>query len=203
MTDDPPRRSRADARRNRERLLGVADAVFREQGTDASLEEVARRAGVGIGTLYRHFPVREALLEALLHERFESLRAEAARLAEAHPPEVAVDRWLRLFVDRSSTYRGLPASVLATLRAEGSPLHAACHAMTDAGTDLITAAQRAGAVRADVRPDDVLALAGAIAWLGHQAPDDADRPGRLLAFAVEALTGGPGAPLTPRPPDAT
>src|SRR3954452_2753784 len=88
---------RADARRNVERLLAVAKETFAERGADAPLEEIARRAGVGIGTLYRHFPTREALLEALLRDSFEPLRAEADRLLTSPSPGDALDAWLRAF----------------------------------------------------------------------------------------------------------
>ena len=179
---------RADARRNFERLLTVAHTVFAEQGTGASLEEIARRAEVGIGTLYRHFPTREALLEALLNAGFTTLRKKAEALLESPSPRDALAEWLSHFAAGSATYRGLSGSVLVTAQQEGSALYDSCHGMTAAGARLVTRAQEEGDLRADVNPMDVLALAGAVAWVAEQLPDDGDLPGRLLGLVMDALT---------------
>lgn len=179
---------RADARRNYERLLTVAHEVFAEQGTGASLEEVARRADVGIGTLYRHFPTRDALLEALLNAGFTMLRVKAEALLTSPSPKEALAEWLSQFAAGSATYRGVSGSVLATSREEGSPLYDSCHGMTEAGARLVTRAQEMGELRPDVRPMDVLALAGAVSWVSEQLPDDGDLPTRLLGLVMDALT---------------
>ncbi|MBP2473870.1 AcrR family transcriptional regulator [Crossiella equi] len=176
---------RADARRNYERLLAVADELFRRDGVDASLEEVARRAEVAIGTLYRHFPTRDALLEALLREQFSQIREATEQLASV-PPERALDGFLRLFSDRISLYRGLPASVLAVLRAPGSALYEGCHAMGESARALVEGLQRAGVVRSDVPAQDVLALASSVAWLGEQGADEAQRE-RLLRVVTDGF----------------
>ncbi|MCK2240749.1 MULTISPECIES: TetR/AcrR family transcriptional regulator [unclassified Crossiella] len=176
---------RADARRNYERLLAVADELFRRDGTDASLEEVARRAEVGIGTLYRHFPTRDALLEALLREQFAELRAAAERLARV-PPRQALDEFLLLFTARISLYRGLPAALVAMLRAPDTALHEACHAMNQAGERLVEQLQRAGVVREDVPAKDVLALTASVAWLGEQTGDEQQRE-RLLRVVTDGF----------------
>lgn len=179
---------RADARRNYERLLSVAHTVFAEQGTNASLEEIARRAEVGIGTLYRHFPTREALLEALLNEGFTYLRKKAEALLTSRSPRDALAEWLTHFASGSATYRGLSGSVLATARQEGSPLYDSCHGMTTAGADLVVRAQQEGVLRADVNPMDVLALTAAVSWVSEQLPDDPALPSRLLDLVMDALT---------------
>src|SRR5260370_28602866 len=88
-----PRRLRVDARRNRDKLIETAAAAFAEHGVDASLEDIARRAGVGIGTLYRHFPTREHLVEVVYRREVEGLCAAADELASHHPPDVALERW--------------------------------------------------------------------------------------------------------------
>jgi AcrR family transcriptional regulator len=182
---------RADARRNYERLLRTAHEVFVEQGTAASLEEVARRADVGIGTLYRHFPTRDALLEALLNAGFTMLRAKAEALLDSPSPREALAEWLSQFAAGSAAYRGLSGSVLAMSRQEGSALYESCHGMTEAGARLVVRAQELGALRADVKPMDVLALAGAVSWVAEQLPDDGELPARLLGLVMDALTGGP------------
>src|SRR5688572_32472849 len=115
-TAKPADARRSDARRNYDHLIAVARATFAENGTEASLREVARRAGVGIGTLYRHFPTREALLEALLGDGFEALRAEAVTSLDAPDPGEALAEWLRAFGIASTRYEGLPASVMEALQ---------------------------------------------------------------------------------------
>ncbi|GAA2782890.1 helix-turn-helix domain-containing protein [Saccharopolyspora taberi] len=176
---------RADARRNYDRLLAEAEAAFRERGTGAPLEEIARSAGVGIGTLYRHFPTRDALLEALLHDRFSTLCEREAELAGADSPRAALIDWLRDFARSSSRYRGLPDSVMATLANEESALHASCHAMREAGARLLARAQEAGEVRADLRPDELLLLAASVSWAAeHQEGDSAER---LLTLLIEGI----------------
>jgi AcrR family transcriptional regulator len=178
---------RADARRNYERLLMAAHTVFAEQGTNASLEEIARRAEVGIGTLYRHFPTRDALLEALLNEGFRALQRKAEALLESDSPRDALAEWLRQFASGSATYRGLSGSVLATAQQEGSPLYDSCHGMTTAGARLVIRAQEMKELRPDVNPLDVLALAGAVSWVAEQLPDDGGLPHRLLGLVMDAL----------------
>ncbi|MEV0700759.1 helix-turn-helix domain-containing protein [Saccharopolyspora sp. NPDC050389] len=176
---------RADARRNYERLLAEAEAAFRERGTDASLEEIARSAGVGIGTLYRHFPTRDALLEALLHDRFATLCEMSADLLSAKSPHTALITWLREFAKSSNRYQGLPASVMATLNDEESRLYASCHAMRDAGEQLLVRAQQAGEVRADLRADELLLLVASISWASEHSPNSIDRFLTLLVEGIE------------------
>ncbi|HLT61000.1 MAG TPA: helix-turn-helix domain-containing protein [Microlunatus sp.] len=185
MTEAPVR---ADARRNRDRLLAAAREVVAEQGTDASLRDVARRAGVGIGTLYRHFGTREALLEALLQDRFERLGARADELGD-RPPYEAVTTWLRELATASAATRGLPDAVLAALRDRGSALHGACDAMRSAGARLLDRAQSAGVVRSDLTPSDLLALASGLAWASGYAEEPQARLDRLFGVFETGLSG--------------
>lgn len=180
----PTRTMRADARHNYERLLAEAESSFAEHGTAASLEDIARRAGVGIGTLYRHFPTRDALLEALLHDRFDSLTALARELRDTLSPSDALSGWLRQFAARATAYRGLPASVLDTLRDESSQLYASCHAMRTAGMQLLHNAQQAGEARTDIDSGDVFILACSLAWATEQRPDHTDR---FLVLLMDGL----------------
>lgn len=186
------RAKRSDARRNRDTLLKEAHALFTAEGTEASLGEIARRSGVSIGTLYRHFPTRDALLKELLQDHLEALSEAAEQRLDHDAPLDALAEWLELGAARTLTYRGLPASIAAALQEEGSELHTACHRMSEAGTQLIVSAQRAGVVREDVAPSDVLALTGAIAWLGEQEDDPGERQDRLLALVLRAVST-PGA----------
>ncbi|WP_232660517.1 TetR/AcrR family transcriptional regulator [Pseudonocardia sp. TRM90224] len=193
------RSTRTDARRNEERLLAAAHTMFTEHGTGASLEEIARRAGVGIGTLYRAFPNREALLEALVHERFERLAVEAEERLTEPEPRAAFAQWLSSFAESSATYRGLPASLVATMRDPGSPLYVACHRMHDTGVALFDRCRDAGTFRGDVQADDVLALAAAVAWVSKEVEGDPEMPERLLALVLDAATGATTAATAARP----
>ncbi|WP_018505924.1 TetR/AcrR family transcriptional regulator [Parafrankia discariae] len=181
---------RADAQANYERLLTQARLAFAEAGTGASLEDIARRAGVGTGTFYRHFPSREALLEAVLHDRFDQLTARADELAAATTPEAALTRWLGEFLEATSVYRGLTATLTQTLRDPSTALHAACVALRAAGSALLTAAQRAGDIRSDLTALELFTLVGGLAWSCEQA--SAAVPGgvtvdRLLALTLDGL----------------
>lgn len=181
--------ARSDARRNHQVLLDAAREAFAEHGTDASLRDVARRAGVGIGTLYRHFPAREALLEALLRDDFDRLAERAGALADGDPRE-ALLTWLRELAVGQRTIRGLPESVMEALRDEESQLHASCQAMRDAGGRLLARAQREGAVRGDLTANELLALVAGLVWASEYAPDSEARLDRLLRVAMEGVGNG-------------
>jgi AcrR family transcriptional regulator len=178
--------TRTDARHNRAQLLAVAREAFAEHGTETSLRDVARRAGVGIGTLYRHFPNRQSLIEAVLGHGFDRLREHGITLADEPDPRAALLTWLRAFIEGSARYRGLPESVLGALRDEDSALHASCFGVRDAGRTLLTAAQRAGTVRSDLTIEELLSLATGVAWAGEQSPDTA-RTGRLLDIVISGI----------------
>lgn len=188
---------RADARANYERVLAQARLAFAEHGTGASLEEIARRAGVGTGTFYRHFPSREAMLEAVLHDRFDRLTARARDLSATAAPGAALTVWLRELVEFTGTYRGLTAALMQTLRDPSTDLHAACEAMRAAGAALLAQAQRAGKIRPDLDALELFALVSGLAWACEQTA--AAVPGRvtidrLLALALGGLQGTGVAP---------
>jgi AcrR family transcriptional regulator len=146
---------RADARRNRARLLEVADQVFTARGVGAPTEEVARAAGVGIGTVFRHFPTKEALLAAVLAARLERLAAEAEALTAEPDPGAALDRLVRLVVGNAPAKNAyadaLGGDIPGLKEAVGGRLR-------DAIAALLARAQAAGAVRAELRPADLMAL---------------------------------------------
>jgi AcrR family transcriptional regulator len=198
--------ARADARRNWERLLTAAEALFVERGTEASLDEIARRAGVGIATLYRNFPTREALLAALLHDRFGSLIAKGERLLESPTPRAALEDWLQAIVEHIRTYQGLASSVAPTLcSASNSDLAPPCERMSGIGAALVQRAKDAGEIRADVVPSDVMVMANAVAWAAGYASNEPALVQRSLALLMDGLTATPAAKPapTPRKPAAT
>jgi AcrR family transcriptional regulator len=178
---------RADARRNREALLAVAREVVAESGTEASLRDVARRAGVGIGTLYRHFPTREALLEAVLRDGLDELNADADRLLAESSPGAALVAWLARFAEGAGSFHGLPASVLAALGDGESELHASCVAVHSSAARLLERAQEFGEIRPDVDAADVVVAASAIGWAAeNSSPERAAKIMRLLADGLFA-----------------
>ena len=180
---------RADAQHNRDHLLVVARTVVTEQGADASLRDVARRAGVGLGTLYRHFPTREALLEALLRASFDDLAAQAVELGSSSSPGDALVVWVRCCAAAAHQYRGVVALMMSAIDDTDSALHASCVTMRAAGTRLLTRAQTAGAARTDVDGADLFALVGAIAWLSDQ-PALAPRADHLVSVITDAVLTG-------------
>jgi AcrR family transcriptional regulator len=179
--------SRADARRNHERLLIAAHEVFGKEGSESSLREIARRAGVGIGTLYRHFPTRESLLEALIRDSVEQLRDRADQLARTVPPERALITWLQDFVQRTNSYGGMPAAIVAALHNRRSDLYTSCEAMRVAAGELLARAQQVGAVRPDVTATELFALASGVALVADQMPYGKALVDRLLTLMMSGL----------------
>ncbi|MEU1212693.1 helix-turn-helix domain-containing protein [Streptomyces sp. NPDC005790] len=198
----PARPMRADARRNYDRLLSEARTSFAAQGTDASLEDVARRAGVGIGTLYRHFPNRQALMNAVFQEALTALLARSRELAEADQPCSALVEWLGAIVTHAGEYRGLAQALMSASGDETSAL-TSCHVpLRQAGARLLTRAQSSGAVRADVSIDDLLQLTNAIALAAEQTPADPALADRLLRLTLQGLKAHPvGHDAPPSPAD--
>ncbi len=177
---------RADAKKNYEFILAVARDVVTEHGTDASLRDIARRASVGFGTLHRHFPTREALLEALLRASFDELTARAGELKTSRAPDDALVSWLREAVAVAHNYRGVVDSMMAAIADADSALHASCVTMRAAGTRLLARAQAEGMARTDIDGADLFALVGALAWLGDQ-PSLAGRADHLFGVIVSAI----------------
>jgi AcrR family transcriptional regulator len=193
----PDRPLRADARRNRARLLAEAERAFAERGVDAPLEDVARRAGVGIGTLYRHFPTRDALVEALIAAGVDDLAALSDELSTAAEPFEALHEWLRALVRHVAAYRGLAESLVAAGCGAGDgPLADTCRRTEAAGAALFDRARRLGAVRPDATVADVLDLASSAAWIATGRGDPAQGD-RLLALALDGFRPEAGAGTEP------
>ncbi len=182
-THDKPLRK--DAQRNREKLLAAAVELFAERGTEGSLEEVAKRAGVGIGTLYRHFPTRDALVEAAYRNEVAQLRAAADELLAELPPDEALEAWMRRFVDYGTAKRGMRDALQSI--AGGASLFADTRGqVTEAVAVLLRAGAEAGTLRADVEPEDVLRAMGAI-WLVAEGDDFAEQAMRILRLVLDGL----------------
>jgi AcrR family transcriptional regulator len=177
---------RADARRNYDLLVAAAGAAFTEHGADASLEDIARRAGVGIGTLYRHFPTREALLAKVLDQGAAGIIARAHELSTVAPPVAALTAWLEAMIGYLTTYRGLSESLAASMVGAGTELDCSCQAITAAGSTLLARAQRVGELRSDVDICDLMLGANAAAWAAERAKEPAAAR-RLLNLMLDGL----------------
>jgi AcrR family transcriptional regulator len=180
------RKPRADAQRNRERLLEAAKAAFAESGPDVSLDEIARRTGVGIGTLYRHFPNRDAIVEAVYRREVQQLADAATRLMETLPAGEALHQWMRLFVDYIATKKVI-GSALTSIVGGASELYVASGVLiTGAMSALVERAIGAGDIRRDVDPDDLLrALVGFT--YGAAGPDWEASALRLIDILMDGL----------------
>jgi AcrR family transcriptional regulator len=182
-TARPPR---ADAQRNSARVLEAARAVFAEHGPDASLEEIARRAGVGIGTLYRHYPTRQALVAAVFHDDVEAARAHADELLRADDPVAAFTSWLREQLEQAGACRALGASVMIASLDEHADLPSPCAALREGGAALLARAQQDGGVRSDTTIDDLLRMVSAIALATDDATDTCQAD-RLFDLVIDAI----------------
>lgn len=183
------RPKRADARRNYDKLIEAARAAFTERGSSTSLEEIARRAEVGIGTLYRNFPTRHDLLQAVYVEEVEALAASATELAHLAPWDALVE-WLRRFVAYAIAKRALSDELLSTIGME-SDVFRQCHDLIwEAGEPLVKRAQETGAVRADTDFTEIVKMVSGIAQVKWAEPDQLDK---ILLMALDGLR------YTPKP----
>ncbi|TQJ37618.1 TetR/AcrR family transcriptional regulator [Streptomyces sp. NBC_00080] len=181
---------RADARKNRDHVLAVAGTAITEQGSDVSMRDIARRADVGLATLLRHFPTREALLEALLRTSFNGLTAKAGELETSSSPEDALVSWLRDCVAWTTEYQGVTALMTAAIEDTDSALHASCVTLRAAGARLLARAQASGAARTDIDGTDLFALVAGLAWLSDQ-PSLAPRADHLFDVVASAILTNP------------
>jgi AcrR family transcriptional regulator len=179
---------RADAQRNRDRLLEVAAHAF-AAGEDPTLEAIAREAGVGIGTLYRHFPTREALVEAAYRNELARLCDAAADLLGTHPPVAALRLWMDRFVDYMTTKRGMKEALRAVMASGANPFAHSRDRLVEALDLLLRAGVAAGALRPDADATDLMA---GLSGVSMAAGEPAQRPqaGRLLDLLVDGLRFG-------------
>jgi AcrR family transcriptional regulator len=181
----PERRVRADAQRNLVTLLQAAKAVFAESGVDAPVRDIAERAGVGIGTVYRHFPRRPDLIAAVFSQELDSCADAASELAAQYPPFEAFAIWMRRFVDLAATKHGLAQALHS-----GDPAFAALPARREqrlrpAFRGLFEAAVQAGAIRSDIAPDEFLNAAASLCLSARDGQTDAAQ--RMVATLVNGL----------------
>ena len=179
---------RADAQRNRDKLLAAATAAFAEEGEGVALDTIAARSGVGIGTLYRHFPTREALVVAAYQHEVDALCAAAADLLATLPPEEALRAWVDRFADYIATKRAMGDALRSA--ASDSPLFADTRErILGALRLLLEAGAAAGTLRADVDPRDVMRVMNGI-WYLPPGPDWRETVGRMLDLVIDGLRYG-------------
>ena len=181
---------RADARRNREQLVAAAIAAFTEHGADASLDDIARRAGVGPGTLYRHFPTRQALQEAAYLDGFRTLCERAYALVDELPPGEALSAWMHDLAGYLATKRGLSAALMSTLDKSSEVFTSTHKAIREAGGILIDKAIAAGEVRPDITVSDILKLVNGIGIACESHADREAQTDRLLTIVIAGLRPG-------------
>ncbi|MFH9429074.1 TetR/AcrR family transcriptional regulator [Streptomyces sp. NPDC017615] len=187
-----PRPMRADARRNRERLLTAAASAFAEHGENASLDDIAKRAGVGSGTLYRHFPTRRALLEAAYAARIEALGERGEELSRSLPPGEALTKWLHEVCVATIQVRGLKA--LLGSAATDTSLTTCGTVVKSTAARLLEAAQSEGTLRPDVTPTDLLRLIHGIATAAELGDGEAREIERCLGWLLGGIRQQPSHP---------
>ena len=182
-----PRTLRADAARNRDRLLAAAAAAFAARGVEAPLEEVARSAGVGIGTLYRHFPTRDALVEAVYRHEVDTLCDGAAELLATRPADEALSEWMQRFVGHAAMKRGM-ATALKSMMAADAKLFEDCRSrMLEAANSLLAAGVAAGTVRDDIDALDLLRAVGGVCMSSTDQADWPQAAQRLVRLLFDGL----------------
>ena len=177
---------RADARRNRDRILEVAARAFSQDGPEVTLDAIAKQADVGIGTLYRHFPTREALVDAAYRAELSRLCDSVDALLREQPPDQALRTWMELFIDYMATKRGMADALRAVIVSGGNPFSESRARLTAAITTLLHAGVDAGTLRSDVEPDDVLVGLSGVS-LATTDTDRRKQAERLLDLLMDGL----------------
>ena len=186
MTDVDARALRADASRNRDTLLAAATRAFAAAETEPSMRAIAREAGVGIATLYRHFPTRESLVDAVYHDQVERLTVGARELLGQLPPAEAMRRWMDLFGDWLMTKHGMTSTLLAMIESGEIALAQTRAELLDVITTILEAGRAAGDLRADVTAEDIAAsLLGIFTVAGK--PEHRPQADRLLNLLMDGL----------------
>jgi AcrR family transcriptional regulator len=177
---------RADAKKNYSHLLAVAHDVVAKHGVDASMRDIARRADVGLATLLRHFPTREALFEALLCTNLNELTQKADELETSNSPDEALVSWFSEWMTFAQSYRGVVALMAAAHANPDSALYASCAAVHSASARLLLRAQAEGTARTDMNGDDLFGLMAALGWL-VDLPSFAPRADHLVHIVTSAI----------------
>lgn len=197
MAATAPRPLRADAQRNRDRVLEAAVRAFSNENADVPLEKIARDAGVGIGTLYRHFPTREALVEAAYRNEVARLCDSTNELLAEMPPDEALRAWMGRFLDYMATKRGMADALRALIATGANPYAQSRGRLLAAISALVDAGKTAAVVREDIEPADVLVSLSGVSLVAGE-PQQRDQAQRLLDLLMDGLRHGAGGPVNRR-----
>ena len=179
---------RADAQRNRDRLVEAARTAFRERGADCSLDEIAKRAGVGPGTLYRHFPTRDDLIDAVMKDWADRVLADAQRVAGAGlSPRQTLQTWFQRFVANVGVYQGAARKVLAAVDDPSSPIYRKCQVLAAANEQVIAHVREAGALREGVDAREVLRLVSGVASVVDNSGLEEGQATPMLAIVIDGV----------------
>src|ERR1700712_2346757 len=179
---------RADAQRNFDKIVETARAMFREHGADASLDEIAKRAGVGPGTLYRHFPTRDALIDAVMRDWADRINADADEAAASDlPPRDALAGWFSRFVENVGIYHGAAAKVMAAMDDESSPIYRKCQVLVAANKKVLDSARAKDALRDGVDAREVMRIVSGIATVVDQSGISAGDAEPMLAIVLDGI----------------
>lgn len=184
----PDRPLRADAQRNRDRLVEAARAAFRERGADCSLDEIAKRAGVGPGTLYRHFPTRDDLIDAVMKDWADRILQDAQQVTEAGlSPRETLQTWFQRFVANVGVYQGAARKVLAAVDDPSSPIYRKCQVLATANERVLAHVREAGALREGVVPREVLRLVSGVSAVVDNSGLQGAQAEPMLAIVIDGV----------------
>jgi AcrR family transcriptional regulator len=179
---------RADAQRNRDKILDAARAVFRERGAACSLDEIAKRAGVGAGTLYRHFPTRDDLIDAVMRNWADRIEADCQAVVDSDlPPRTALTEWFNRFVENVGIYQGAAAKLMSAMDDPSSPIYRKCQVLVAANAKVLDSVRANGALRDDVDAREVMRLVSGVASVADSSRLAPDQAGPMLAIVLEGI----------------
>lgn len=179
---------RADAQRNYDRIVEAARAAFREKGADCSLDAIAKRAGVGAGTLYRHFPTREALIDEVMRNWAERVEADSRTVIEAGlPPRETLVRWFGRFLENVGIYHGASAKLMAAMDDPSSPIHRKCQVLVAANTAVLDSLRDQGALRDGVDAREVMRLVSGVSAAVDQSGLDLEQAEPMLRIVLDGI----------------
>ena len=187
-TEQAVRPLRADAQRNYDKIVAAAREVFRERGAEGSLDEIAKRAGVGPGTLYRHFPHRDALIDAVMRDWAERINAESEQIATSDlPVREALASWFSKFVENVGIYHGAAAKVMSAMDDPASPIYRKCQVLVAANEKVLAKARDTGALRPGVDAREVMRIVSGVATVVDQSRMGAAGAEPMLAIVLDGI----------------
>ncbi len=186
--DAPAKPLRADAQRNYDKLVAAAREVFAERGTEGSLDEIAKRAGVGPGTLYRHFPTRDDLIDALMRDWSARVVADSETAAAGElPPRETLEKWFEVFIRHITLHRGAAAKITAAMDDPSSPIYGKCQVLSTANERVLDYVRSTGQLRSGVETRDVVRLVSGVASVADAGGMTSDAVGPMLDIVIDGI----------------